>query len=99
MLRSAEHFKWSACPLRTCDPAQFFATPLTVLVIADTYLDEVSAQGRRISVAQILATQSRFVPVRRFAPRLARLGYDVAVQFSASDLRHPLPALTIYRRR
>ncbi len=93
------HFKWSACPLRSCDPAQFFASPVTVLVIADEYLDEVSTQGRRMSVAQALGEQSVFVPVRRFAPELVRFGYDVAMQFSASDLHHPLPALTVYRRR
>ena len=93
------HFKWSACPLSSCDPAQFFASPVAVLVIADEYLDEVSTQGRRISVARALGEQSMFVPVRRFAPKLARFGYHVAMQFSASDLRHPLPALSIYRRR
>lgn len=92
-------FKWSACRLRTCDPAQFFASPLTVLIIADTYLGEVSAHGQAINIARLLAAHPEYVPVRRFAPELARWGYDVTVQFSAADLRHVLPALTIYRRR
>jgi hypothetical protein len=94
-------YSWSACVLSSCDMQSFLAEPKDLLVIADNYLDAETTMpdGERRTVAAMLAAQTIYTPGERFAPQLNRLGYDVQSQFSASDLRHALPALTIYRRR
>lgn len=93
------HFEWTACVLPACEPAHFFSSSAQWLIVADHYLAPVTADGRRSTVAQALAAQTTFLPVQRFAPSLAHFGYDVAPQFGNADMRHAIPALTVYRHR
>ncbi len=91
-------FRWSACALNHCDAAELFSAQHELLVIADTFLDEINAAGQVMKVADALAAQTGYEPLVRFSPRLKWWGYDVGPQFRTPDLRDALTTLTIYRR-
>lgn len=96
---AVSRFQWTACVLPKCEPEQFFSSGAEWLIVADHYLAPVTADGRRSTVARALAAQSSFRPVQRFAPSLGRFRYDLGPQFGNADMRHAIPALTIYRHR